>query len=239
MNRFAQNNGGEEQKYAVNELLGKPAPDFTLTVLDGAGKTRTISKADLAGKVVLIDFWATWCPPCRKELPELQKLIEACTDTKKDVIIVALSQDKEPQELAEVRKLVETTLEKDKIVLTGNPVGKIALDPSGTTGDAFKVEAIPDRRPPRRPGRRPGDAHRPAEQRLQAGRPGAEQVDRNAPGGQVAADAQGRGGRQGQGVRKGERTTKARSERSEAVRVRSFSPRREQQQSPRACALGD
>ena len=70
-------------------------------------------------------------------------MIEACTDTKKDVIIVALSQDKEPQELAEVRKLVETTLEKDKIVLTGNPVGKIALDPSGTTGDAFKVEALP------------------------------------------------------------------------------------------------
>ena len=42
-------------------LLGKPAPEFTLTVLDGPGKTRTITKAELAGKVVVIDFWATWC----------------------------------------------------------------------------------------------------------------------------------------------------------------------------------
>src|SRR5208282_2707723 len=51
---------GEEQKFAVNELLGKPAPDFTLTVLDGPDKTRTVTKAELAGKVVVIDFWATW-----------------------------------------------------------------------------------------------------------------------------------------------------------------------------------
>ncbi len=44
----------------------QPAPDFQLTDLDG--KTRTLS--DYQGKILLINFWATWCPPCRAEIPD-------------------------------------------------------------------------------------------------------------------------------------------------------------------------
>jgi thiol-disulfide isomerase/thioredoxin len=135
--------GGEEQKFAASAHLGKPAPDFTLTVLDGPDKTRTVTKAELAGKVVVLDFWATWCPPCLAELPEIQKLVEALAKDKKDVVVVALSQDSEPKELSEVRKLVEETLKDKKITLTGNPVGLIALDPSGSVGQAFEAEAFP------------------------------------------------------------------------------------------------
>jgi thiol-disulfide isomerase/thioredoxin len=133
----------EEPKFAVDQRVGKPAPDFTLTVLDGPGKTRTITRAELAGKVVVIDFWATWCGPCLIELPEIQKVIEALAKEKKDVVVVALSQDTEPKELVEVRKLVEKTLEEKKLYLDTKPVGLIALDPSNTVGQAFEVEGFP------------------------------------------------------------------------------------------------
>jgi thiol-disulfide isomerase/thioredoxin len=134
---------GEEAKYPVNDLVGKPAPDFTLTVLDGEGKTRTIAKADLAGKVIMIDFWATWCGPCLKELPDVQKMIEAYAKDGKDVVVVALSQDDRPSDPTEVRKLVETTLDKQKINLTGTKAGLIGIDPSHSTGDVFQVNAYP------------------------------------------------------------------------------------------------
>jgi thiol-disulfide isomerase/thioredoxin len=47
-------------------------PDFSVKDLQG----RAISSADLRGKVVLIDFWATWCQPCKKEMPGYQKLVD-------------------------------------------------------------------------------------------------------------------------------------------------------------------
>jgi thiol-disulfide isomerase/thioredoxin len=131
--------GDGEEKYAVDEKVGKPAPDFTLTVLDGPGKTKTLTKADLAGKVVLIDFWATWCPPCMKEMPEVQKLAENYAKAKKDVVIVALSQDDETKDPVELRKLIETTLSERKIA-TNSLIG---MDPSKSVGEAFAIEGLP------------------------------------------------------------------------------------------------
>ena len=49
---------------------GKPAPDFKLKTLDG----KEVSLSDYRGKVVLINFWATWCPPCREEMPLFTKV---------------------------------------------------------------------------------------------------------------------------------------------------------------------
>jgi len=70
------------------QLLKEPVdvPAFTVRDIDG----KTISLADLKGKVVLVNFWATWCPPCRAEIPDLVKLQDKYRDR---LVIVGISED--------------------------------------------------------------------------------------------------------------------------------------------------
>jgi len=75
--------------------VGAAAPDFTLRDLDG----RQVHLSDYAGKVVLIDFWATWCTPCAAELPSLQKLYEDNKDA--GFVILGVSMDG-PESVAQV-----------------------------------------------------------------------------------------------------------------------------------------
>jgi thiol-disulfide isomerase/thioredoxin len=56
--------------------IGQEAPDFRLPTLDG----EIVALADLRGAPVLLNFWATWCPPCREELPLFQEVAEASPD---------------------------------------------------------------------------------------------------------------------------------------------------------------
>ena len=132
-------------KAAKNELLGKIAPEFTLTILDGPGKTKKVTLADLAGKVVVLDFWATWCPPCLQELPEIQKLAESYAKAGKNgVVIVAVSQDRAPEDGSPVRIARRDAPEgQGPRIGPEGPISAVALDPDQDVGDAFKVQAFP------------------------------------------------------------------------------------------------
>ena len=83
----------------VVQLLEEPFDLEPFTVTDFNGKT--ISSADLRGKVVLVNFWATWCPPCRAEIPDLIKLQEKYRDK---LVVLGISEDEAP--LEEVKAFV-------------------------------------------------------------------------------------------------------------------------------------
>ena len=73
--------------------VGGVAPDFTLKTY--RGDTITLSK--LRGKVVLINFWATWCPPCRAEMPSMETLYQTLKD--KGLVMLAVNVEEDAQEV--------------------------------------------------------------------------------------------------------------------------------------------
>ncbi len=83
---------GSAREY-VHELetlgIGRPAPDFSGTALRG----REVSLSGLRGKVVLVDFWATWCQPCMQELPNLKRAYERFRSKGFTIIGVSLDND--------------------------------------------------------------------------------------------------------------------------------------------------
>ena len=98
-------------------------PEFTLT--DLSGKKWTFS--ELRGKVVLVNFWATWCPPCRKEMPDLDALYKRFEA--KGFVVLGISD--------EDLKKVEPFISERKVSFP------VLLDPGRKVNDLFVVEGIP------------------------------------------------------------------------------------------------
>jgi peroxiredoxin len=68
--------------------VGKPAPDFTLARLD----RKMVSLSDYRGKVVLVNIWATWCPPCVAEMPSIEKLYQQLKGNAFEILAVSLDE---------------------------------------------------------------------------------------------------------------------------------------------------
>jgi len=103
--------------------IGTEAPNFKLNTLDGT----TVELNKLRGKPVFIDFWATWCGPCRRALPHTQKLAEKYG---KDAHILAINLREDPET---VRQFVESN----------NYTFTVLIDTDGSVAADYRVRGIP------------------------------------------------------------------------------------------------
>jgi len=106
---------------------GKVAADFKLPTLGG----QTIALSSLRGKVVFLNVWATWCPPCREEMPSIEALYEKFKDDK-NFVVLAVSQDSDGR--APVAAYVASHGLKFDVL----------LDPDNLVGEAYDVSGIPE-----------------------------------------------------------------------------------------------
>ena len=75
---------------------GQPMPDFSFTTLDG----RKTSVGELKGKVVYVNFWATWCPPCLAEMPRMEREVWQKYKSSPDFFMVAIAREQTGDEIA-------------------------------------------------------------------------------------------------------------------------------------------
>ena len=104
--------------------LGEPAPGFRLETLEGA----PLSLAGLEGQVVALNFWASWCGPCRQEMPDFQQAWEEHRD--QGVVFVGVAVDDTEKDAGDFARQVGVTY-------------PLALDGTGEVAQAYRLEALP------------------------------------------------------------------------------------------------
>ena len=102
------------------------APDFTLLDMDGEAH----KLSDYRGKVVMLNFWATWCPPCRREMPSMQRLYEKYRD--RGLVVVAVNQFEDPDLVFEFSGR-----------LSLEPTFPILFDRESRIAEQYKVVGLP------------------------------------------------------------------------------------------------
>ncbi len=123
-------------------LLGSPAPDFLLNVVDNVGSSRKVSKADLAGKVIVIAYWSIHHEPCFDELRQIRKTIQASSPLDK-VVLVALNVDEGPEDVKESGARARRTLTEKNVGIEESRACMVAVDPSGAIAEILPVAGLP------------------------------------------------------------------------------------------------
>jgi peroxiredoxin len=118
--------GGEDGKDPQLELVGTACPAFTGQDLEG----KSVSLADFKGKVLVLDFWATWCAPCMQMIPKIQEL--SAEYEGKGVVVLGMNQD-----TPDAVDTVKSTVEKRKLTF------RQFMDKDGAVAEQFKVSGIP------------------------------------------------------------------------------------------------
>lgn len=123
-NRSAKGSASQSDSTTLVKV-GDPAPDFSVALFDGSHLTLS----ELRGKVVLLNFWATWCPPCRQELTRVQKdLIDRFAG--RDFLFLPVSRGEKRSDVAAFREKTGYTF----------PMG---LDSTRTIYDRYATNFIP------------------------------------------------------------------------------------------------
>lgn len=106
-------------------LLGKPAPEFELDIMDGGTLDIAAKKSD---EILVLDFWATWCGPCRKAMPILEQVSNEFAD--QGVKLYAVNLEEEPED-------IKTFLDSQELNVT------VALDTDSSVAEMYMVQGIP------------------------------------------------------------------------------------------------
>jgi len=126
----AMGGGGGAQSGSASEQVGASAPDFSLEPVGGGS---AIGPKSFAGKVLIVDFWATWCAPCRQSFPVYQHLLEKFPG---QLAIVGVSVDDGPDGIAKFK--AETGVRFPLVWDQGQAVAK-AYKP-GTMPTSFVID---------------------------------------------------------------------------------------------------
>ena len=116
--------GGSGSEGLESVLVGKPAPDFELDLLTG----EKFHLAEQKGKIIILDFWASWCGPCLQAMPQVDRVAHEYSD--RDVRLVAVNLEETPER-------IKAALERLKLDTT------VALDKNGRIAEKYGATAIP------------------------------------------------------------------------------------------------
>ncbi|MFJ5565469.1 peroxiredoxin family protein [Lysinibacillus xylanilyticus] len=126
--------GKEMDERKIGLKNGDTPPDFTLTSLDG----KDVTLSELRGKKVVLNFWATWCPPCKAEMPHMQNYYEQYAK-KDNVEIIAVNLTQAERDITDDAKVDSVMTFRDSFNLTF----PILLDPKNSAGEDYQILTIP------------------------------------------------------------------------------------------------